>query len=247
MIRVSGLILIFACQVLIYPCFCDAIHDAAGRGDTDRITALLAEDPDAVHTRDGGGNTPLHLAAHGGHAEAAALLLNHGADVDAKDKRYGMTPLDLAFLRESQKGGTALVRLLHARSAAWDANQPMPFGRNRLFFAIVHGNTDMAAFLLEQGANPDTPDEAGKTPLCHAADRGRVEIAGLLMERGADVNHADREGNPPLRWAVEKGRTQLARALMDEGASPDFEDRATGMTLLHLAALEVRARLGART
>ena len=34
------------------------------------------------------GQTPLHRAAGGGHTDTAALLLQHGAQIDSADKRY---------------------------------------------------------------------------------------------------------------------------------------------------------------
>uniref|UniRef100_A0A8C5HYM9 Uncharacterized protein n=1 Tax=Gouania willdenowi TaxID=441366 RepID=A0A8C5HYM9_GOUWI len=41
------------------------------------------------------GQTPLHLAASKGHLDHVEMLVNHGADVLAKD-RMGLTPVDIA-------------------------------------------------------------------------------------------------------------------------------------------------------
>jgi len=43
------------------------------------------------------GQTGLHWAACGGHADTVKLLLEHGAPVDAKDESYGGTPLGWAL------------------------------------------------------------------------------------------------------------------------------------------------------
>ena len=58
------------------------IHAAARLGMIDRIRELLTLDPLLVHARGGDGQLPLHFAAT---VEIAALLLDHGADIDARD------------------------------------------------------------------------------------------------------------------------------------------------------------------
>lgn len=61
-------------------------------------------------------NTPLHLAALGGHAEMVNLLLEAGSPVDPKDGR-GRSPLHNAAI----EGHAEVVRLLLAQSANLDA------------------------------------------------------------------------------------------------------------------------------
>ena len=56
-----------------------------------------------------GGNTPLHAAAYGGHAEAIAALLRAGADVGAK-AYDGRTPLALAQVLKHEQAAELLRR-----------------------------------------------------------------------------------------------------------------------------------------
>jgi ankyrin repeat protein len=67
-------------------------------GDLGRVTELLAENPQLARTLDGTGATALHFAAWKGHAEIAGVLLNAGAEVNARwdDGHYGGTPLHAA-------------------------------------------------------------------------------------------------------------------------------------------------------
>lgn len=58
------------------------VHAAARHGLVDRLRALLDADPELVHSRGGDGQTPLHVAKT---VEIAALLLDRGAAIDAKD------------------------------------------------------------------------------------------------------------------------------------------------------------------
>jgi ankyrin repeat protein len=58
------------------------IHAAARLGLTDRLRELVAKDCQAVHARGGDGKTPLHFART---VEVAKFLLEHGADINARD------------------------------------------------------------------------------------------------------------------------------------------------------------------
>src|SRR5213595_3912500 len=75
-----------------------AILAASKRGDVGRVRELLAGDASLVGARDKDGSTPLHCAAWKGHGEVAAVLLEAGADVNARsqNEHYGDTPLHAA-------------------------------------------------------------------------------------------------------------------------------------------------------
>lgn len=70
------------------------IHEAALSGDIATIKALLKENPNLVFDIQGGA-TALHAAASAGNKDVAGLLLNNGADVNARNQS-GMTPLSVA-------------------------------------------------------------------------------------------------------------------------------------------------------
>jgi ankyrin repeat protein len=65
------------------------IHAASRLGLFDRVRELVEHDPQLVHARGGDGQTPLHFAKT---VEIAAYLLDHGADIDAKDVDHESTP-----------------------------------------------------------------------------------------------------------------------------------------------------------
>src|SRR5688572_33319638 len=80
------------------------VADAAERRDHTAVRALLAKGAD-VNAAQVDGTTALHWATHYDDAEAAALLVKAGANVNAAN-RFGVPPLVLA----STNGNAAVVR-----------------------------------------------------------------------------------------------------------------------------------------
>jgi ankyrin repeat protein len=68
---------------------------AVGEGNLAAIRALLELGAD-VNGRTPGGVTPLHIAARHGRMDAAALLLERGAAIDARDEIYDASPVGWA-------------------------------------------------------------------------------------------------------------------------------------------------------
>ncbi len=66
-----------------------AAHEAARAGMTDELAEMLAMDPSLIDARGIDGRTPLHCA---GTVAVAALLLDHGARIDARDEDHDSTP-----------------------------------------------------------------------------------------------------------------------------------------------------------
>lgn len=88
------------------------MHDAAATNNLEVLeqcitTGLLVNETDPVH-----GRTPLHFAAENGHAEAARMLLNFGANPRAIDA-YGLTPLEVA----TENGHVDVAGVLQERIA----------------------------------------------------------------------------------------------------------------------------------
>ncbi|HEX8172060.1 MAG TPA: ankyrin repeat domain-containing protein [Thermoanaerobaculia bacterium] len=71
--------------------------EAVRARDRERVRAILASDPAAVHARNDDGATALHYAAELGDRECVELLLDAGADLNARDARFGATPAGWAI------------------------------------------------------------------------------------------------------------------------------------------------------
>ena len=120
--------------------------------------------------------TPLHWAAEMGGAEHVRLLLQHGADPDAKNL-VGSTPLLIA----AKFGKTDIaVALLEDKA---DPNHANAAGITPLIFAAQRGHADIVKALLKAGADPAHRDRRGKTAEDYASERGRDEIAKMLAAK----------------------------------------------------------------
>lgn len=203
------------------------VFTLAGLGRIKELTELLDDRPALARTTHLKGITPLHYAAVGEHEATVRLLLQRGADINAKGTVYEQTPLrwtqsaDIAKIllsrgadpnAEDMSGGTPLhyvaswdhrdmVKVLIHNRARVDARDKK--GRTPIFAPCRRGYRDVVALLLSEGADPNVADESGRTPLHEAARWGADEIVELLLAKGARVGAKNREGKTPLDEASE--------------------------------------------
>jgi ankyrin repeat protein/beta-lactamase regulating signal transducer with metallopeptidase domain len=174
-------------------------------------------------------NTSLHCAAMHGNSEFIKLLLDKGADINAKGGR-AYTPLVTALTsgREDRNGPSLL---LIDRGA--DVNASTDDGNTPLYLAISRGQIDVVRVLLAKGADPNkrttsTTSRFGNSngallDLLNGGFRREsdVEIALLLIDKGADVNATLQNGMTPLILATQAKRIDIVRALLAKGADPN--------------------------
>lgn len=71
-------------------------------------------------------------------------------------------------------------------------------GSTPLSHAALHGKTEIAAYLIEQGAKVDGTNRDGNTPLHVAAFLCRADIVQLLLEKGASTSIRNGRGETPI-------------------------------------------------
>jgi len=126
--------------------------------------------------------TALMWAAANRQGPMTRLLVERGADLDAKTATDLMTPLVSAEPRAQPRS---------------------PGGMTALMFAAREGCLECAAAMIEKGAAIDLPDPEGVTPLLWAIWNTRFDVAKYLIEHGANVNRFDWWGRTPLYLAVD--------------------------------------------
>lgn len=225
--------------------------EACAKGDVEVLRALLANDPSLVRLDRPNaryqGWKGLHSAAQGGHVETVRLLLEGGADSNAREEGDNTYALHWA----AAKGRVETVRALLEAGGdihgfgdvheldviGWATGVCSPPGdipsdvlslllergaRHHIFSAIAVGDLDLIRTLVEQ--NPDALDrrmsrfEQGQTPLHFAMSRKRYDILDLLIQLGADLEAEDKNGQTALAVAMLRGDRDAMSRLHTAGA-----------------------------
>ncbi len=185
------------------------LFDAVRNNDLDALRAAVVAKAD-LEPRGSRGATPLMHAAAFGSPQGMEILVEAGADVNAKDG-FGATGLIWAA------GDAAKARMLVEHGA--DVNARTTNGRTPLLVAAAHdGNAATVRLLLDKGADIHAADEMGATALLLASYADALDSVKLLLARGADANETDKAGYTPLLYASGHGDAAMMRLLMGKGA-----------------------------
>lgn len=166
-----------------------------------------------ANSADDRGTTPLMYAAAVGSLDAMKLLVDAGADVNAKNK-FSITAL-MWCATEIDK-----VRLLLSKGA--DPNARSKQGRTPLLIAAgTDGNLDTVKLLLEKGADLKKADaNPAATPLSAAAFANDLAMLQFLIDKGAVVRGPG--GGMSLANAASHGNSAMVKLLLAQGVPADM-------------------------
>ncbi|XP_073182551.1 LOW QUALITY PROTEIN: arf-GAP with coiled-coil, ANK repeat and PH domain-containing protein 1 [Lepidochelys kempii] len=85
--------------------------------------------------------------------------------------------------------------------------------RTPLLRAVAANSLLACEFLLQNGANVNQADSAGRGPLHHATILGHTGLACLFLKRGANLNAVDMEGKEPLSIAIDTANADIVTLL----------------------------------
>jgi ankyrin repeat protein len=172
------------------------IHAAARLGMIDRVRELLALNPELVHARGGDGQLPLHFAAT---VEIAALLLDHGADIDARDIDHESTAAQYLvssrqYMEWEAPSRHDVVRFLISRGAKTDILMAAAVGDRALVERILNDDPETIRTTVSDRYFPKKNPKSGgsiyiygfgftKSPHMIAHQFGHPEVFTLLMQR----------------------------------------------------------------
>ncbi len=192
---------------------------AAEYGSAGMIETLLSNGA-SVNIRDDpktsidatAGYTPLHAAAWHGNLNAIRVLLDHGADVRAREEKYHGTPAGWADYAGHKEARDLILA-----------------GPIDIIEAIQYGLIDRVVKVLEEDpASVNRPfrdyglfpwdAEEWYTPLAYAVTRGNAAISRLLLARGADATLRSPQGMALKDLAQNAGHGELA-SILDSAAA----------------------------
>lgn len=196
-----------------------ALHSAAFRNDTATMAVLLKHGAN-IHAKNQKGNTALHYAARRNNQEAAQLLLKHQAN-HSEANHQGETPMEIALRNDNmdifllmmdekaplsrklarlmeeqlERSGNRVLAELLAKKGYLKADKAT------LLQAAEKGQHGLCSYLLEQGMNVNTTNDAKESLLILATKSNRFPLVELLLSKGANVHHRDAQGKQALDYA----------------------------------------------
>ena len=244
------------------------LHFAAHQGHTETVHYLAGlKDVDVNHSGVDG-YTALHFAVQQQFPDVVKVLIDAGADIEAKADR-GSSPL----LKASSTGQLRVVKMLiEAGAGVGVMNND---GKTCLMFAADAGHTetvrylvdlpqvevnqadrsdgatalhfacqkypDVAQVLIDAGADIETKDYLEYSPLLKASTSGALDVVKVLVRSGAEMCEADHAGDPCLILAAYHGHIETVRTLLCMPEVGIDNPGACGFTALHHAARQGHA------
>lgn len=117
------------------------------------------------------------------------------------------------FLDLARAGDLAAARAFCEALLGFDLSQKNFKGHSALMLAAYHGHFDFCLWLLENGADVHSIDDAGSSVLMGVAFKGYDDVAELLLKFGADAHHKNHAGQDALQMAQMFGRVAVAARL----------------------------------
>lgn len=230
----------------------------ARTGNVEAATLLLDAGADVDAIELWGQQSALMWAAAQKHPAMIKLLVARGADVNARGAVRNWErkvireprPKDMnqggftALLYAAREGCIECARELVAGGA--DLDLPDPHRVTPLNMALLNLHFDLAAYLIEAGADVNKWDLYGRSPLYLAADMNTlplmgngamvvlpsmdtlkaIDVARLLLEKGANVN-AQLKRRPPYRNVPQD---RGGDSILSQGATPLLRAARAGDT-----------------
>ncbi len=187
-------------------------------GGFNEAKGLIAQGAN-IDTNDKNGNTLLYSAAEIGDLNLVKLLLDNGANIEAKNGEYQATPLHGAV----ENYRIDVVKLLLNRGANVNAEDKDNW--TPLHYGADTNSPDIVKVLVDAHANLGAKGNYGKTPLDIAKDKGHNNIVEYLEkklrggrgERKRRHHHGDHNSHNLSRKPLAIDQPQIATS---SGAKP---------------------------
>lgn len=199
---------------------------AIKESNDEKVTMLINNSVDINYSF--GKHTPLTEAIQSSSLDVCKLLIRHGATINQCDNT-GRAPLHWAVSRNGQKITEDI------RHIKLNDKLNRKYG---LIIAAAHVLIPCMMYLLENGCDPDTVDEKGRSALHYAACRGALEPTAALLAAGISLNSRDCHGNTPLHDVVSNCNSFMTSILSsrDQPARVKYNHCLVGKMLIDSGA-----------
>jgi ankyrin repeat protein len=229
-------------------------HSAARIGMLQTLQELVAADPDVVGARGANGQTPLHFASS---VEIAQYLLDHGAEIDARDAQHESTPaqhmLRVVQARHYPRDRQDIARFLVTRGCRTDILMASALGDLQLVRRHLDIDPSCIGMRVSEAYFPKHDSRSGgtiyfqlfgrnRTPHQIAHDFDHEEVFRFLMDRSPQevkVAQACELGDEDIFRALLASRPNFIETLSDaerRGLPDAAQNNNTGAVRLMMAA-----------
>jgi ankyrin repeat protein len=215
------------------------LFEAIRNGDVGAVQSLVAADPSLASAKNASGVSAVLFSVYTGRREIRDVLLAQGATLELHDaaavgdlaRLEPLVAANPALAKSHSPDGFPVValasvfghletaRCLAAHGADINAVATNGSGYTALTGAVAGGHTEVVAWLLAQGADPNYRYAAGYSPLLTAAANGHLAIVELLLAHGADPRAVTNEGKTAVVLAAERKHPEVAAVLQAQSAS----------------------------
>ena len=172
------------------------LHLAVWFGDLPSTSTLIKDLSMPISIRSKNNQTPLSLAAAKGYIEILNLLLEYGADLEAKDDS-GMTPI----LCAAHNGQVIVWLILKAKgSNIWVKDNS---GNSAAHLASTKNQVKMLRVLQSQDFNLEEPNSQGQSPIHKACEFNSLDAIEFLLSQGVSTTLKDHKGKDPIELSEE--------------------------------------------
>ncbi len=200
-------------------------HAAAYLGDLRVLKQRITEDPAVVGARGGDGRMPLHFATT---PEVARLLLDHGADIEARDVDHESTPVMWAAAAHPK-----VAQVLLDAGAKGDVFLYSAIGDTTRLATALDEAPGAGRWIIDATRFPTSKKEVTaiyaftlgweSTPLQVAARCNQADVIRLFAARGTDLSfRAGYDHSTALHIAAWEGAVEAGHALIHAGAPLDI-------------------------
>ena len=163
--------------------------------------------PQIATIEDKEGISAIHLAAGLREDTTFQLLLDLGADINARD-HMGSTPLHYAILKQSSR----TIELMLRRGV--NVNISDFSGKTPLILATKKEDVKAVQDLLGAGADWLVRDAQGNCAIHYAAQNGNLNLLEMLFLAPEDLEIKNHHGECPIHLAVSKNHSAMVQALL---------------------------------